>query len=117
MFLQHIPHPLIFLFTTQVDNVFSYDSSSKQYKLSFQEHGVAYGESNASDMLVEVSAEVSGSGDFNLVFAPGDVTMWGLNYAGVVRVRHFGSSTERLIYVPGTRTYDPAGRSGMILDT
>ena len=80
--------------------------------MSFQEHGVAYGESNASDMLVELSTEVSGSADFNLVFSPGDVTMWGLTYAGVVRVRHFGSPTERVIYVPGT-TYDPAGKSGI----
>ena len=83
------------------------------YKLSSQEHGATYGESKASDMLVELSTEVSGSADFNLVFSPGDVTMWGLTYAGVVRVRHFGSPTERVIYVPGTRTYDPAGKSGM----
>ena len=97
----------------QVENIFSYDKTSQQYKLSFQEHGVAYGESNASDLLVEMQAKLTGLADFDLVFSPGNVTAWGLNYAGVVKVHHHGCETERVIYVPGTRTYDPAGMSGV----
>ena len=39
------------------------------------------------------------------------VEMWGINFAGSVLVRH-KTGEERVIYLPGTRTYDPAGITG-----
>ena len=48
---------------------------------------------------------------FSLQFSGQPLEMWGLNFAGSVRVSH-KTGEERLIYLPGTRTYDPAGITG-----
>ena len=39
------------------------------------------------------------------------VEKWGINFAGSVSVRH-KTGEERVIFIPGTRTYDPAGITG-----
>lgn len=91
--------------------MYSYDCNSKQFQLSFQERGVAYGDTESSDHLVKVVLELAGAADFQLNFSTEPVTVWGLNFAGTVRVLRNGSE-ERVIYLPGTRTYDPAGISG-----
>ena len=59
---------------------------------------------------MKVTLTLEGSADFSLAFDPTPVEAWGLNFVGVVRVTRDGA--ERLIYIPGTRTYDPAGISG-----
>lgn len=95
-----------------MENLYTFDQGSKQFRLSFQEHGVAYGETVATDKLVEVSLDLSGQSDFQLSFSSEPVTIWGINFAGSVKVIHPGSEA-RIIYLPGTRTYDPAGITGM----
>lgn len=78
-----------------------------------QEHGVAYGEKEASEMKAEASCLLpGGSPHFSLQFINQPVRMWGINFAGTVRVCH-KSGQQRLIYLPGTRTYDPAGITGL----
>lgn len=72
---------------------------------------MAYGEKESSDQLVKVELELTGAADFQLGFSAVPVTIWGLNFAGTIRVHHRGSG-QRIIYLPGTRTYDPAGISG-----
>ena len=75
---------------------------------------MAYGEREATDMKAEVSFPLpvaGGSPGLSLQFSSQPVELWGLNFAGLVRVRH-GSGQERLVYLPGTRTYDPAGITG-----
>ena len=78
-----------------------------------QEHGVAYGEKEASNMKAEASfpLPVGVSLSFSLQFINHPVEKWGINFAGSVRVSH-KTGEERLIYLPGTRTYDPAGITG-----
>ena len=101
---------------SEVTNVYSVKDG--QFKFAFQEHGTAYGETEASDYLVEASFGVEnrpGSSPgfrLNVVLTP--VEMWGINFAGSVVVRH-ESGEERTIYLPGTRTYDPAGITGQLV--
>ena len=100
------------LLSLQIDNLYTWDKDSKQFKLAFQEHGVAYGETNASAQLAEVDLnELSGSSNFKTTFDPTPVEAWGINFVGVVQVKH-DDGDERVIYIPGTRSYDPAGMSG-----
>ncbi len=95
----------------EVTNVYS--TTSKQFKFSFQERGVAYDETEATDFKVEVSMPIPDTQPSNVTMRvdPTPVEMWGLNFAARVIVIHTGSN-ERIIYIPGTRTYDPAGLTG-----
>ena len=83
-------------------------------KFAFQEHGVAYNESSATDFLVQATVKLDspeGGGNFSYSVDRTPVEVWGLNFAGRVLVKHQGGE-ERAIYLPGTRTYDPAGLTG-----
>ena len=98
----------------EVPNLYSVKEG--EFKLSFQEHGTAYNETEPSDFLVETSfavtaAEQGSSPGFSLSVSRSPVQMWGINFAGSVVVKH-ESGEERVIYLPGTRTYDPAGITG-----
>ena len=95
----------------QVSNV--YTISGGQLKFSFQEHGVAYDETEATNYRSEVSLPVPAEQptDFSMKVDQTPVQMWGINFAGRVLVNH-GGGKERVIYIPGTRTYDPAGLTG-----
>ena len=73
---------------------------------------MAYSETAASEQLAETSFPVSGETSVKLDFDATPVQMWGLNFAGVVKVTPSDGSGNRLIYLPGTRTYDPAGITG-----
>lgn len=98
----------------EVPNLYSFRGD--EFCFAFQEHGVAYNESQASDYLVDVSLKVhSGTSGFNLHFDPTPVEKWGINFAGKVCVKH-ESGEEREVYLPGTRTYDPAGITGEGMD-
>ena len=91
-----------------------YSTSGGEFRFKFQEHGVAYNETQASDYLVDVGLKVcSGTLGFSLRFSPTPVEKWGINFAGTVCVKH-NSGEERVVYLPGTRTYDPAGITGEI---
>ena len=91
-----------------------YSTNGGEFRFKFQEHGVAYNETQASDYLVDVGLKVcSGTPGFSLRFSPTPVEKWGINFAGTVCVKH-NSGEERVVYLPGTRTYDPAGITGEI---
>ena len=96
-----------------------YSIKEGEFKLSFQEHATAYDETEPSDLLVETSFAVNqqqgSSPGFSLTVDRTPVQMWGINFAGSVVVKH-DSGEERVIYLPGTRTYDPAGITGEDLD-
>ena len=57
--------------------------------------------------------ELGGSCDFSYQVDLSPVQMWGINFAGKVLIKRGGQ--ERAIYLPGTRTYDPAGVTGKLL--
>ena len=79
-----------------------------------QEHGVAYGEKEASSLEAKATfpLPVSATPSFSLQLNSQPVEKWGINFAGSVHVSH-KTGEERVIYLPGTRTYDPAGTTGM----
>lgn len=95
-----------------------YRVTGDQFELAFQERGVAYNETEASEQKAEVSFKIQkpGSSTFSLNMDPTPVVMWGINFAGRVVVKHKGGQ-ERVIYLPGTRTYDPAGITGQFNTT
>ena len=98
----------------EVPNLYSFRGD--EFCFAFQERGVAYNESQASDYLVDVSFKVhSSKPGFTLRFDPTPMEKWGINFAGRVSVRH-ESGEERVVYLPGTRTYDPAGITGEVMD-
>lgn len=90
-----------------------YSISEGELKFAFQEHGVAYNETTASSCLVEAAVELhpGARAGFSVAADANPVQMWGVNFAGRVVVKH-QSGEEREIYLPGTRTYDPAGLTG-----
>jgi len=96
----------------RVDNL--YVASDGQFKFSFQEHGVAYNETEATDFRVEASLPISAGNPtgFTMKVDQTPVEMWGVNFAARILVNHVNSGKERVIYIPGTRTYDPAGLTG-----
>ena len=90
-----------------------YTISEGQFKFVFQEHGVAYNESEATDYKVEafLSIQSEQQPSFTLKVDQNPVQMWGINFAGQIQVCH-ASGEERVFYLPGSRTYDPAGLTG-----
>lgn len=88
-----------------------YTSLGGELKFAFQEHGVAYNEKDATDCLVEATIQLEEGTNFSVKVDPKPVQMWGVNFAGRVLIKH-ESGEERVIYLPGTRTYDPAGITG-----
>jgi hypothetical protein len=99
------------LSSSQVVNLYS--CGPDQFTYSFQEHGVAYGETAATDRKAEVTFSLppGSSPAFSLHVSSQPVEKWGINFAGSVVVRH-KTGEERVVYLPGTRTYDPAGITG-----
>lgn len=92
-----------------------YTTTGDELTFAFQEHGVAYDETNATDYLVEATVKLGGAANQpSLTLDSSPLQMWGVNFAGRVLVRH-KSGEERVIYLPGTRTYDPAGLTGSYL--
>ncbi len=90
-----------------------YTVGVNKFHFDFQEHGIAYNETVASDLRAQASFEVQGdSPGFSLTVDPTPVAVWGINFAGRIVVKH-ENGCERVVYLPGTRTYDPAGMTGM----
>jgi hypothetical protein len=102
------------LSSSQVANLYS--CGTDQFTYSFQEHGVAYGEAEATGRKAEVTFSLppGSSPAFSLHVSSQPVEKWGINFAGSVLVRH-KTGEERVVYLPGTRTYDPAGITGRSL--
>ncbi len=89
-----------------------YTVGVNNFQFDFQEHGVAYNETIASDLRAQASFEVQGDAPgFSLTVDPTPVAVWGINFAGRIVVKH-KNGCERSVYLPGTRTYDPAGMTG-----
>lgn len=90
-----------------------YSIGGNMFTFGFQEHGVAYNDTDASSRSAQASFEVhpGTSPGFSLKVDSNPVQKWGINFAGRVIVKHVNGS-ERVVYLPGTRTYDPAGLTG-----
>lgn len=99
------------LLSFQVSNLYTWNSDSNTFTFSFQEKGIPYGESTTSECLVEASFHCGLNANFKLSFEATDSCQWGINFVGQVIVSH-ADGTQCRIYLPGVRTYDPAGKSG-----
>lgn len=94
----------------EVPNLYSFGNG--EFRLQFQEHGVAYNEQEATDYVSDVCFRIDGeSSGISLKVDLNAVEKWGINFAGTVACKH-PSGEERIVYLPGTRTYDPAGMTG-----
>lgn len=91
-----------------------YSINGDQFSFSFQEYGVAYNETVATGSTAQAAFTIQpgSSQGFTLEVDTSPVEKWGINFAGRVIVRQ-RTGDERLIYLPGTRTYDPAGLTGV----
>lgn len=96
-----------------VNNLYKHDDSSGKLITSFTETGVAYNEKEKTSLTSEATLDLSqpGGPSVTLEFEDNPVEKWGINFAGVVKVAH-ATGEKGVIYVPGTRTYDPAGLTG-----
>ncbi len=108
MFSPFLLHDLIH---SQIDNIYTWDKATNTFKFSFQESGTAYGDTAVSQCLVETTFTCVDQLGISLQFNSIPIVQWGLNYVGTVTVTH-GNSNKYTIYIPGTRTYDPAGKTG-----
>ena len=95
-----------------IGNIYSYSKDTGEFIFAFQEKGVAYDEDASSTLLSRASFKVTEeAAGVLLKFICDPIAMWGINYCGVIEVKHQSGETRR-VYIPGTRTYDPAGRTG-----
>ena len=95
---------------TAVDDVFAYDAASATFRLKFTEKGTARGEAEESESTVEFE-DVIRPVIFALELELEPVQCWGINFGGALVITHPEEESKR-IYLPGARTYDPAGLSG-----
>ena len=97
-----------------VNNLYKYDDGSGKSSYSFTELGVAYNETEKTSLTSEATLDLSqpGGPSVKLELEEKTVEKWGINFAGVVKVTH-STGEQGVIYIPGTRTYDPAGLTGM----
>lgn len=96
-----------------VRNLYKYNEESGKLIYSFTETGVAYNEKEKTSLTSEVTLDLSqpGGPSVKLELEENTVEKWGINFAGVVKVTHT-TGEQNVIFMPGTRTYDPAGLTG-----
>ena len=97
-----------------VTNLYKHDAASGKLNFSFTENGVAYNETEKTSFASEATLDLSqpGGPSVTMELEEGTIEKWGINFAGVVKVVHT-TGEQNVIYMPGTRTYDPAGLTGM----
>lgn len=96
-----------------VRNLYKLEDASGKLLFSFTETGVAYNEKENSSLTSEAQLDLSkpGGPSVKLELEEKTVEKWGINFAGIVKVTH-STGKEYTIFLPGTRTYDPAGLTG-----
>ena len=97
-----------------VNNLYKLDEGAEKLIYSFTEVGVAYKEKEKTSFKSEATLDLSqpGGPSVKLELEESTVEKWGINFAGVVKIGH-STGEQSVIYIPGTRTYDPAGLTGM----
>jgi len=84
---------------TSVPNCYFIESN--EYRVKFQMKSV----------LAKAAFSLVQKADFQVVFEQGSFVLFGMNFAGRLRIRH-GSNINRQILLPGCLSYDPAGTTG-----
>jgi hypothetical protein len=97
----------------QVDNLYTLDVDKHELIFNFVERGVKYGETENSTSPASTTLHLNPDWkrDVTMSFVEGVAEKWGINFAGVVSVRHSDGAAFSL-YLPGIRTYDAAGMTG-----
>ncbi len=78
-----------------------YFIESNEYRVRFQ----------MKNVLAKATLNIQQKADFQVVFEKASFVLFGMNFAGRLRIRH-GSGITRGILLPGCLTYDPAGTTG-----
>ena len=109
---------------TGLVNLYEYDGATGSFAVRFAERGTKYGD--AAPTRTEIAHTLAlpphrGPGApgraFHFRFLETEVEKWGVNFAATLQVLHpgrgvAGSFLALPIYLPGVRTYDPAGATG-----
>lgn len=97
-----------------VNNLYKHEEASGKLIYSFTEKGVAYNETEKTSLTSEATLDLTqpGGPSIKLELEEKTVEKWGINFAGVIKVTH-PTGEHGIIYIPGTRTYDPAGITGI----
>eukprot|EP00037_Helgoeca_nana_P014635 m.136710 g.136710 ORF g.136710 m.136710 type:complete len:299 (-) comp22642_c0_seq2:57-953(-) len=95
---------------------FKWRVNKKNLDIEWTESGTAYGETECTTQTIQVSVPL-GVRKVDVTFHPNGnpVVRWGINFAvnvGVFKIEEDGEGHMGNIYMPSTRSYDPAGRSG-----
>ena len=98
----------------EIQNLYTIQSQGT-LAYAFTDSGVGYNDKESTSMTSKATFELSkeGGASFKLQFEEKLIVKWGINFCGCVHVEH-KTGTKRIIYIPGTRTYDPAGITGTI---
>jgi hypothetical protein len=98
--------------TRKVDNVFAFDAATNTFMFDFTEFETAYNETTPSALHKTTQFVVAPpSNRLKLTLVADPVEKWGINWAGMV-LAETSDKRPRIIYLPGERTYDPAGLTG-----
>ena len=109
-------HPARDALVSAVDNVPNcYSFVSGAFSLSWTERGVAYGESDQTELTASATIQLGARpvvAPFETRLVERPVCVGGVNWAAALIVTPRGGAASLRVLLPGTRTYDPAGRSG-----
>ena len=86
----------------RIDGIYDFDSDSGYFHFDFAQFSTA--------IRCEEKVE-RGSTDFNAKWKGKPFVELGINYAGVIRIKHSDSNEKLDIKIVGVRSYDPAGNS------
>ena len=89
-----------------------YTASADALQFGYTEKGVAYGQQETTTQVIKCEVPLAIQPvTFRFYLSRESVYRSGINYAASVLVSH-NSGLEFQLFLPGTRTYDPAGVSG-----
>eukprot|EP01090_Pellita_catalonica_P003352 TRINITY_DN13023_c0_g2_i1.p1 TRINITY_DN13023_c0_g2~~TRINITY_DN13023_c0_g2_i1.p1 ORF type:complete len:298 (-),score=57.41 TRINITY_DN13023_c0_g2_i1:29-922(-) len=96
-----------------VSNLYTYDAQNGEFKFNLVDVGVPYGEKEVAKKTASavIKTDPKAKPSYRLEFVQQPTVRWGINFVGMVKVLH-DDGYIRTIYLPGERTYDPAGISG-----
>jgi len=109
-------HPMASVYafeSNSIPNLYEVAADGSTLKVSYSESGVAYNETAVTVGTAECEVELHASDDgFQVKFNSERVRKWGVDFAASLTVTHSKNGRSFEVYLPGTRTYDPAGTSG-----
>lgn len=96
-------------------NIFSFDAKTRNFVFHYMEEAQAYGEKETTiaNVTTRFHVDLEHASDKGLMFSSTlqPITKWGISFACTIVVAHPDGNTFAM-YIPGERSYDPAGMTG-----